>query len=148
MKKAVFLLIGILFAATMAFAQGNEAPAMPPIPPIESGEVAVPEAPMAPPAPAEEVLTITGDIIDNMCADANKEKLEDFVKTHTKECATMPMCAASGYSIYSNGNLMKFNTESNLKIEEFLRKPESKLQVVIEAKKTGDILSLVSINNQ
>ncbi len=98
-------------------------------------------------APAEPV-TLKGEVIDNMCADANRAGLADFVKTHTKDCATAPACVASGYSIFADGNLIKFDKESSAKVAEFLNKPESKLQVVVVAKKVGDELSLVSIENQ
>ncbi len=96
----------------------------------------------------EGVVTLRGDIIDNMCANASKDNLAEFVKTHTKECALMTHCVASGFSIYADGKLHKFDVESNKKIEEFLNKSASKLQVVITAKKSGDEYSLVSIENQ
>ncbi len=94
-------------------------------------------------------VTIKGVIIDNMCAGSQKpENLEAFVRTHTKECALLPSCVASGYSIFSEGKLMKFDSKSNTKIEEFLKNPDSKLQVVAVVNKFGDLLSLVSIENQ
>lgn len=94
-------------------------------------------------------ITLKGDIIDNMCASAQKpEDLADFVKTHTKECALMPACVESGYSIFADGTLYKFDAGSNAKIAEFLNKEDSKLQVVVTAKKTGEELSLVTIENQ
>jgi hypothetical protein len=85
---------------------------------------------------------------NDTCADANKATLGDFVKTHTKECATMPACAESGYSIFADGELMKFDKESNAKVAEFLKNPESTLKVEVVAKKVGDELSIVSIANQ
>ena len=102
------------------------------------------------PAVVADTLTLTGDIIDNMCAGGQKaENLAAFIKTHTKECALMDQCAASGYSIYTNGALMKFDMASSMKVAEFLKKPESKLQVVAVVKKEPlNELSLVSIENQ
>lgn len=96
----------------------------------------------------EETLTLTGDIIDNICAQANKDNLAKFIKTHTKECALMPGSMDSGYSIFADGMLYKFDPDSNLKIMEFLNKEDSRPQVVVTAKKVGDELSLVSIENQ
>ena len=94
-------------------------------------------------------VTIKGVIIDNLCAGSQKpEKLAEFVKTHTKECALKPQCVASGYSIFSDGKLMKFDKISSVDIEAFLRVPVSKLQVVVECVKTGDLLRLVYIENQ
>ncbi len=96
--------------------------------------------------PAE--MTMKGVIIDNMCAGAHKADITEFVKTHTKDCALMPQCVASGYSIVTDGKVMKFDKASNAKIEEFLKKADSKLGVEVVVKKTGEELSLVSIMNQ
>jgi hypothetical protein len=93
-------------------------------------------------------VTISGIVIDNLCADANKATLAEFVKTHPKSCALLANCAASGYSILSEGKLSKFDKESSAKVEEFLKKDSSKLEVVVVAKKVGEELSLVSIENQ
>ena len=96
-----------------------------------------------------KVVTFKGDIIDNMCAGSQKrEGLAAFVKMHTKGCALMPACKASGYLLYSNGKLIKFDKESNAKIAEFLKKPDSKLAVVAEIKEGREGITLVSIKNQ
>ena len=101
------------------------------------------------PAKAEKALILKGDIIDNMCAGSQKaDQLAAFLKTHTKECALMHGCAPSGYSIFSNGKLSKFDKASSAKIEEFLKKPDSKLQVVATVEKEANELSLISIENQ
>lgn len=97
---------------------------------------------------AADVLSFKGDIVDNMCAAENKDNLAEFVKTHTKECALMSDCVASGYSIFADGKLYKFDQASNKRIEEFLRKPNSRLRVELKAEKVGDALKLVSIQNQ
>ena len=98
---------------------------------------------------ATQQVTITGTIVDNMCAKSQKpEELGSFVKTHSKSCAIMSDCAASGYSIFADGKLYGFDKASSAKVEEFLKKEESKLQVVVTAVKSGDQLSLVSIENQ
>jgi hypothetical protein len=95
-----------------------------------------------------DAVTLKGDIIDNMCAGAHKDGLADFVKAHTKECALAPQCQASGYSIFTDGKLIKFDAESNPLIAEFLKSPDSKLQVKVIANKVGDELNIVSIENQ
>jgi len=97
---------------------------------------------------AGEVMTVKGIIIDNMCANANSDNLAEFIKTHTKQCALMPNCVASGYSLFTEGKLHKFDQASNKKIEEFLRKVESRLEVVVKVEKVGEELKLVSIENQ
>jgi hypothetical protein len=97
---------------------------------------------------ASETITLKGTIIDNHCAAMGKDNLGEFVKTHTKACALMPDCAASGYSIFTEGKLYKFDQASSKKVEEFLKKDESKLEVVVKAEKVGEELKLVSIENQ
>ena len=97
---------------------------------------------------AADILSLKGDIVDNMCAAENKDHLADFLKIHTKECALMSDCVASGYSIFADGKLYKFDQASNKKIEEFLRQPDSKLQVVLKAEEADKELKLVSIQNQ
>ncbi len=92
-------------------------------------------------------MTLKGTIIDNMCTSSTKD-VAVLIKTHTKDCALMPDCVKSGYSIYADGKLHKFDAASNAKIETFLKVPANKLNVVVTVKKTGDVLSLVSIENQ
>jgi len=122
MKKLILLGLVLSFAASLAFAQ-------------ETAQTAT--------------LTLKGDIIDNKCAGSQTaEGLAAFVKTHTKECTLLPECAASGYAIFTDGQLLKFDKDSSMKVEEFLKQADSKLQVVVEAKKAGEELSLVSIQNQ
>ena len=97
---------------------------------------------------AQENITLKGTIIDNKCAEANKADLANFIKTHTKECALMPDCAASGFAIYTNEKLlMKFDKESSVQVAEFLKKTDSTLNVVVVAKQAGCELNLVSIKN-
>ena len=93
-----------------------------------------------------EVL-LKGVLIDNLCAETNKANLPEFVKKHTKECALMPNCAASGYSLYSEGKLQQFDKESNAKIEKFLMDKKSTLKVDVRAKAAGDKLILIDIVN-
>jgi type 1 fimbria pilin len=103
----------------------------------------------AAPQAATETVTLRGTIIDNQCAGKQApEQLGTFIKTHTKQCALLPACVASGYSIFADGKLTKFDKASNAKVEEFLRKPESKLDVLVVAKKAGNKLELISIMNQ
>lgn len=139
MKKALFLTMALCFMASLALAQEAATTATPAAP----AETAAPAAVVA---PAE--ITLAGYIIDNKCATANKDKLEDFVRIHTKRCALLPACVASGYSIFSEGKLYKFDSASNAKIEEFLKKITSNLKVTVVAKEVLGELSLVSIENQ
>jgi hypothetical protein len=142
MKKLVFLTIALCFIASFAYAQAPKTPA------AASATTAVPAIePVTVPATEPAIVTLNGTIIDNMCAGTQKpEELAAFVKTHTKECALK--CAPSGYAIFANGKLSKFDKDSNVKVEEFLKKADSKTDVVVVAKEVNGELSLVSIGNQ
>lgn len=132
MRKVALFVLAFCFVAALAFAQG-----------------AMESAPAAASAPvAGNTLTLSGVVIDNACAGAHKDSLADFVKTHTKECAIAPGCIESGYSIFADGKLYKFDKNSSAKVAEFLKKADSKLQVVVTAKDVNGELSLVSIDNQ
>jgi type 1 fimbria pilin len=127
MKRVLFLCLALCVVTTVAFAQQAAPPAKP---------------------ATTDTVTLTGDIIDNMCATTHKDNLAEYVRGHTKECALMPPCVASGYSIFADGKLSKFDKDSDAKIEGFLKKADSKVHVVVVAKKVGQELSLVSIENQ
>jgi hypothetical protein len=143
MKKLAFLVVTLALASSFVFAAEETAnltitstPTMPVTKASVSAQATVPET-----------MILKGDIIDNMCAGTQtSEKLAEFIKIHNKMCALS--CVASGYSIFADGKLSKFDMESNAKIEEFLKKEDSKLQVSVVVKKVGDVLSLVSIQNQ
>ena len=127
MKKVFFALLAVCIVAPLTFAQ-----AMPPI-------------------STSEMVTVQGTLVDNLCVQAHKpEELADYVSTtYDKTCAILPDCAASGYSILSDGKLYKFDAESDAKIVGFLQKKESTIKVVVTVKKSGDMLTdLVGIENQ
>lgn len=132
MQKLVFLSIALCLALSLGFVVANaqETPAT-----------------QGTQAPEVAAVTLTGTIIDNMCAGTQKpEELAAFVKTHTKECALT--CASSGYAIFAGGKLSKFDKDSNAKVEEFLKKADSTTAVTVVAKDVNGELSLVSIENQ
>jgi hypothetical protein len=122
MKRMVFLSLALCFLASFVYAQ----------------------------EPATQAtVTLKGTIIDNLSASSQKpEDLANFITTYTKQSALMPQCAASGYSLFADGKLSKFDKDSNAKIEEFLKKPDSMLNVTVVLKQAGNELSLVSIENQ
>ena len=152
MKKVLFVLMAFCLVSSLAFAAESVATTAVTDPATATttqttttattvvttnAAVAIPEA-----------IVLKGDVIDNTCAGANKDNLAEFVTTHTKQCALMPGCIESGYSIFADGKLYAFDKDSNAKVVEFLKKADSKLQVTITAKQVGDELSLVSIENQ
>src|ERR1035437_1154230 len=129
MKKFIFTAMALVFVASMAFAVENAAK-------ISK-------------AAAVKPVEMEGIIIDNLCATGNKAKLPEFIKTHTKSCALMPNCAKSGYSLYMpDGSLNPFDKASNVRIEKFLKKKASNLEVSVSVKEqlSGE-LKLVTIKN-
>ena len=143
MKKLILVVMAVSLVAGLALAAETKTQ-------VPASATSTTVTTTATTAPVIETITIKGDIIDNMCAGSQKaEALAAFVKTHTKECALKPQCMASGYAIFSDGMLLKFDAASNTKIADFLKKPDSKLQVVAVVKKEPlNALSLVSIENQ
>jgi len=103
---------------------------------------------MAAAAEKAMAMSMQGYIIDTKCATANKDKLAEFAPTHPKECAMLPDCHKSGYNIYSEGKLYKFDKKSSDKVYKFLEKADSKLHVKAEViHEKGDMVKLVSIEN-
>lgn len=144
MKKVLFVLMALCFVSSLAFAQDTTQPAAATTT-TETTTTAVTTTVTTTP----EAIVLKGYIIDNKCASANNsDTLEEFVKTHTKECTLKPECMASGYSIFADGKLYAFDKDSSAKVAEFLKNADSKLQVTVTAKQVGDELSLVSIENQ
>ncbi|MDD2679670.1 MAG: hypothetical protein PHO03_02560 [Candidatus Omnitrophica bacterium] len=94
-------------------------------------------------------LSMNGVIIDTQSVAKNKNNLDDFLKTYTKNDALAPDAVAGGYGIFLEDGYMKFDAESNAKIVEFLNKPESTLGVTVKViVGENDILNLVSIQNR
>jgi len=137
MKKIIFVLIALCFVTSLALAQDATQPTASTTATTTTVATSVADAMM-----------LKGDIIDNLSAATNKDTLADFVKTNTKELSLKPEGVSSGYSIFANGMLYKFDQDSSVKVGEFLKNADSKLQVSVTAKQVGDELSLVSIENQ
>ncbi|MFH1641187.1 MAG: hypothetical protein ABIA66_04385 [Candidatus Omnitrophota bacterium] len=147
MKKLALLVVTLAFVSSFAFAEDMMADTAKDTMELEAMPIGAEAMPIEVEIP--ETMILKGDIIDNMCVGTKTPKeVAELVKTHTKQCALMPGCVASGYSILADGMLQKFDMESNVMIEDFLKKEDSKLQVEVVVKKMGDNLSLVSIKNQ
>ena len=127
MKKMLIMAMSVVLMGSMAFAAEKAAAAA---------------------APAEKAIQMEGIIIDNACATANKANLPEFIKTHPKSCALMPNCVKSGYSLYMpDGTLKAFDKTSNVKIEMFLKKKASRLDVMLTVKEKNGELQLITIMN-
>ncbi|MFA6358655.1 MAG: hypothetical protein WCY09_08390, partial [Candidatus Omnitrophota bacterium] len=111
MKKILFVLMALCLVSSLAFAADDAVKAADATKPVDVTQVSTTTVTTV--AAPIEAIVLKGDIIDNMCAGANKDTLAEFVKTHTKDCALK--CATSGYSIFADNKLSKFDNESNAK---------------------------------
>jgi hypothetical protein len=94
-------------------------------------------------------LQFWGDIVDNYSVSTLRpDELADFMMTYTKEDALKPISRLSGYSIYTNGRLIKFTGASSSLIVDFLSRPLSTIHVFVTAKWSGDRLVIIMIKNQ
>jgi len=101
-------------------------------------------------ADTPEIKEYRGDIIDSHCYCAHKADLKAFLPTHTKECVLSPECREGGILLYqADGTVLNFDKRSEKRIGLFLEKKNSKLQVIIKAKKNPDnTYELISVMNQ
>lgn len=91
---------------------------------------------------------LSGYVIDNACsARATGDGALDKVKAHSTKCAQMPACAKSGYAIFADGKLYKFDEDGNKKVAELLKatKSEKGLGVSVEGTADGDIIHVAKI---
>ena len=94
-----------------------------------------------------ETITLSGVIIDNKSVEKYIDQLDTFAPRYPKAQAVLPISVESGYSIYADGELYKFDDESNKKIVEFLQERSNVLKVIVKAKEVDEKLELVSIEN-
>jgi len=96
-----------------------------------------------------KTMLLKGYIVDNHCAaKQTKDQMDSFIKAHSKGCTVSEPCAKSGFAIYANHKLYKFDKKSNEMISEFLAKPDTQLLVAAEVKKEGNEVRLISIKNE
>jgi type 1 fimbria pilin len=91
---------------------------------------------------------LNGYVIDNACsARAAGDGALEKVKAHSTKCAQMPNCAKSGYAIFADGKLYKFDEDGNKKVAELLKntKSEKGLGVAVEGTVDGDIIHVAKI---
>lgn len=90
-----------------------------------------------------------GDIVDNnSIRSLRPDELAAFMRTYTKEMALRPVSRYSGYSIYTNGRLIKFTDSSSSLIVDFLSRPLNSIHVFVTAKWSGDKLVIIMIKKQ
>ncbi len=94
---------------------------------------------------------LKGYVMDRMCGSKLSQYPPDQAMTkaakHTRICALMDGCAASGYGLVLNGTWTAFDDKGSKKAEQYLRKStaEDQLFVTVTGKLTGEKITLTAI---
>ena len=97
----------------------------------------------------DKTVTLDGYMIDNNCASshATDKAFGTWVKTHGTSCAMMEACEKSGYAVYANDKIYKFDDAGNASAEELLKSTKSKkgLHVKVEGTVDGDTIKVTKL---
>lgn len=97
----------------------------------------------------DKSVTLTGYLIDNNCAanHANDKAFATWVKTHGTSCATMESCEKSGYAVFADDKLFKFDDNGNNSAQDLLKNTKSKkgLHVTVEGTVAGDTIKVTKL---
>jgi hypothetical protein len=119
MMKASALGVLVLFAASLAFAQGAK------------------------------TVTLKGYVVDQMCAKtlAKKENVMEKAGAHTRKCALEEGCTESGYGLFSEGKYYRFDDKGSEKAKAMIEgsKRESALMFEATGSVDGDMLTVKSL---
>jgi hypothetical protein len=98
----------------------------------------------------DKTVTLDGYMIDNACASshATDPTFATMVKTHGTSCATMESCEKSGYAVYADNKLYKFDDKGNVSAEELLKTTASKkgLHIKVEGTIDGDMIKVTKLS--
>ncbi len=92
--------------------------------------------------------TVEGVLMDKMCSGMVAEKGFAAAKMHTKECALMPNCSASGYGVVTeDGKFVKFNKKGDKPALEALAGTDKKnnITVSVDGKVQGQNIDMKSL---
>ena len=97
----------------------------------------------------EKSVTLTGYLIDNSCAanHATDKTFATWIKTHGTSCATMESCEKSGYAVFADNKLYKFDDGGNTGAAALLKSTKSKkgLHVKVEGTVDGETVKVTRI---
>src|SRR5260370_28616380 len=90
-----------------------------------------------------KTVKITGNLIDNACAESAKD-LDTKAKNHSTSCALMDGCEKSGYAVYAYKKLYKLDDKGNDSAAELLRNTKTKngVKVSVEGTLDGDTIKV------
>ena len=97
----------------------------------------------------DKSVTLTGYLIDNACAanHASDKTFATWVKTHGTSCASMESCEKSGYAVFADDKLYKFDDNGNNSVADLLKNTKSKkgLHVKVEGTVEGDTIKVTKL---
>ncbi len=100
---------------------------------------------MALPVAAE---TVDGYLVDKMCSAKIVEKGGGAAKMHTKQCALMPDCKASGFGVVTaDGKFLKFDASGDKKAITALEGTDKKdnVTVTVDGQVDGSSIAVSSL---
>jgi putative cofactor-binding repeat protein len=95
----------------------------------------------------DKTVTITGNLIDNACAESAKD-LGARAKNHSTSCAMMDGCEKSGYAVYASDNkLYKLDDKGNESAADLLKNTKTKngVKVSVEGTLDGDTIKVTKL---
>ena len=97
-------------------------------------------------AQGNKSVTITGNLIDNACAESAKD-LDTKAKNHPTSCALMDSCETSGYAVYADQKLYKLDEKGNSSAAELLKstKTLTGVKVSVEGTVEGDTIHVTKL---
>ncbi len=97
-------------------------------------------------AQGDKSIKITGNLIDNACAESAKD-LETRTKNHSTSCALMDACETSGYAVYADHKLYKLDDKGNSSAVDLLKntKTQKGLRVAVEGTVDGDTIHVTKL---
>jgi hypothetical protein len=98
---------------------------------------------------AEGVTTMTGYVVDAMCAKGMLKKTDVMARAakHSKACALEEECSSSGYGLLSASKWYKFDDDGDKQAKELIQKSskENDIMVEVSGKMKDDRFVLASI---
>ena len=94
----------------------------------------------------QKTVTITGNLIDNACAESAKD-LDTRAKNHPTSCALMEKCQSSGYAVYGDHKLYKLDDKGNDSAADLLKntKTTKGVKVAVEGTVEGDTIHVTKL---
>jgi hypothetical protein len=95
----------------------------------------------------EKTVTITGNLMDNACAESAKD-LGAKAKNHSTSCALMDGCEKTGYAVYATDNkLYKLDDKGNDSAADLLKNTKTKngVKVSVEGTLNGNTIKVTKL---